>query len=67
MERDDYRFVASIVCIDTVIPAPVQSSHTYTWKDIRANHKFVEVYREIDDNSLAVDYSLIHTTESISK
>jgi inward rectifier potassium channel len=67
MERDDYRLTASIVCIDTVIPAPVQSSHAYDWKDIRVNHKFVEVYREIDDNSLTVDYSLIHTTESISK
>jgi inward rectifier potassium channel len=67
MERDDYRLVASIVCIDTVIPAPVQSSRTYTWKDIRVNQKFVEVYREIDDNSLTVDYSLIHTTESITK
>jgi inward rectifier potassium channel len=67
MERDAYRLVASIVCIDTVIPAPVQSSRAYTWKDIRVNHKFVEVYRKIDDNSLTVDYSLIHTTESISK
>jgi inward rectifier potassium channel len=67
MERDDSRFTASIVCIDTVIPAPVQSSHSYTWKDIRADHKFVEVYREIDLNALAVDYSLLHATESIAK
>jgi len=67
MERDDYRFVASIVCIDTVIPAPVQSSHAYTWKDIHLDHKFVEVYHEIDDNSLTVDYSLIHATEPIPK
>lgn len=47
MERDEYRFVASIVGIDTVILAPVQSSHAYTWKDIRVNHKFVEAYREM--------------------
>jgi inward rectifier potassium channel len=67
MERDDYRLGVSIVCIDTVIPAPVQSSHVYSWKDIRVNHKFVEVYREIDSNAMAVDYSLIHSTESISK
>jgi hypothetical protein len=53
--------------VDTVIPAPVQSSHVYTWNDIRLNHQFVEVYREIDGNSLTVDYSLIHTTKSISK
>jgi inward rectifier potassium channel len=67
MERDDSRLTASIVCIDTVIPAPVQSHHSYTWKDIRLNHKFVEVYKEIADNAMTVDYSLIHATEAISK
>ncbi len=67
MERDDSRLTASIVCIDTVIPAPVQSHHSYSWKDIRVNHKFVEVYKEIDHNALAVDYSLIHATEAVSK
>jgi inward rectifier potassium channel len=67
MEHDDHRYTASIVCIDTVIPAPVQSNHTYSWKDIRPNQKFVEVYREIDDNSLVADYSLIHTTEPLAK
>ena len=67
MERDDSRFVASIVCIDTVIPAPVQSSHAYTWKDIRLNHKFVEVYQEVAHNAMTVDYGLIHATAIISK
>ena len=66
MERDDSRFIASIVCIDTVIPAPVQSHYGYTWKDIRLNHKFVEVYHEIDDETLTVDYSRIDATEQIS-
>jgi len=65
MERDDVRFLASIVCIDTVIPAPVQSNHAYTWKDIRLNHKFVEVYKEVAQNAMTVDYSLIHTTATI--
>jgi inward rectifier potassium channel len=67
MERDDTRFLASIVCIDTVIPAPVQSHHAYTWKDIRLNHKFVEVYKEVGQNAMTVDYSLIHATATISK
>ena len=66
MERDDSRFTASIVCIDTVIPAPVQSHYAYTWKDIRVNHRFVEVYNEIDDNALTVDYGRIHGIEPIS-
>jgi hypothetical protein len=56
MERDDSRFSASIVCIDTVIPAPVQAHYAYTWKDIRVNHRFVEVYTQLDEHSLTVDY-----------
>ena len=67
MERDESRFSASIVCIDTVIPAPVQSHYGYTWRDIRQNHRFVEVYNEIDANALTVDYGRIHSTESIPR
>jgi hypothetical protein len=63
MEQDDSRFGASIVCVDTVIPAPVQSHWIYSWKDIRGNHRFVEVYSQIDDKDFTVDYSRIHETE----
>jgi inward rectifier potassium channel len=63
MERDAYRFAASIVCIDTVIPAPVQSHYTYSWKDVRVNHRFVEVYTDIGTDVLSVDYGRIHETE----
>jgi len=65
MERDDSRFSASIVCIDTVIPAPVQAHYAYTWKDVRVNHRFVEVYSQLDEHSLTVDYGRIHGTEPI--
>ncbi len=65
LERGDSRFSASVVCIDTVIPAPVQSHIGYTWKDIRVNHRFVEVYQSIGENALSVDYNRLHTTEPI--
>ena len=63
LERADTRFTASVVCIDTVIPAPVQSHATYTWRDIRENHQFVEVYQTLADDTFAVDYSRLHATE----
>ena len=66
MERDDSRFTASVVCIDTVIPAPVQSHHSYTWRDVRENHRFVEVYNQVEDATLTVDYGRIHSTEPIA-
>jgi inward rectifier potassium channel len=66
LERADSTFIASIVCIDTVIPAPVQSNHSYTWKDIRSNHKFVEVYTEAGEDTLLVDYSRVDATEPMN-
>ncbi len=65
LEREDTRFTASVVCIDTVIPAAVQSHHAYTWRNIKLNHRFAEVYQSIDENSVTVDYSLIHETEPV--
>jgi inward rectifier potassium channel len=67
LERSDARLAASIVCIDTVIPAPVQTHCAYTWKDLRLNHRFVEVYDSLSANTMTVDYSRLHTTEPISK
>jgi inward rectifier potassium channel len=55
LEQCDARVLASIVCIDTVIPAPVQSQRDYTWKDIRFGHRFVEIYTDLDDHRMAVD------------
>ncbi|PWU09616.1 MAG: ATP-sensitive inward rectifier potassium channel 10 [Verrucomicrobia bacterium] len=66
LERSDARLAASIVCIDTVIPAPVQTHRAYTWKDIRPNHRFAEVYDSLAADTLTVDYSQLHTTEPIS-
>src|SRR5262249_589510 len=65
LEKSDARFTASVVCIDTVIQAPVQSSHSYSWRNIRDAHRFVEFYQEIGDKDLVVDYALIHETEPI--
>jgi inward rectifier potassium channel len=63
LEQCDARVLASIVCIDTVIPAPVQSQRDYTWKDIRFGHRFVEIYTDLDDHRMAVDYGRLHETE----
>jgi inward rectifier potassium channel len=65
MERGDSRFIASIVCIDSVIPASLQTHAVYTWRDIRMNHRFVEVYSEIHQGAMTVDYSRIDSTEAV--
>jgi inward rectifier potassium channel len=63
MKKSDTRLMASIVCIDTVIPAPVQSATDYLYSDILWNRRFVEIYTETHEGRLTVDYGRIHDTE----
>jgi inward rectifier potassium channel len=56
--------MTSIVCVDTVIPAPVQSAADYTYDDILWNRRFVEIYTETAEGRLAVDYGRFHDTEA---
>jgi inward rectifier potassium channel len=65
LKNSDTRLMASIVCIDTVIPAPVQSATDYTYHDILWNRRFVEIYTETEDGRLTVDYGRIHDTEAL--
>jgi inward rectifier potassium channel len=64
-QKCDARFMASIVCIDTVIPASVQSQHHYTWRDLHIGKRFVEIYTDLDDHRIAVDYGLLHEVEPV--
>lgn len=59
----DMRFVASIVGVDTVIPAAMQSQQGYDADDIRFGERFVEIYAEDADGRLTVDYGRLHDTE----
>ena len=63
LEASATRFMTSIVCIDTIIQAPVQSQNGYLWSDVRFDHRFVEIYTDHPDGRLEVDYGRIHDTE----
>lgn len=66
LEASDARFVASIVCIETVIPASVQSQRDYIWSDVRFGERFVDIYEETADGRLSVDYGRLHETEPVA-
>ena len=63
LELSATRFMTSIVCIDTVIQASVQSQETYLWSDVCFGHRFVEIYTEHQDGRFEMDYGRIHETE----
>jgi inward rectifier potassium channel len=67
LEKGDVRILASIVCIDTVIPASVQSQQFYNWRDVHFGHRFVEIYNDIDDHTMSVDYGRLHDIEAVPK
>ena len=59
-------FVVSVVGVETVIPAAVQSQQDYTWRDVRFGERFVDVYTELEQGRLTVDYGRLHDTEPVS-
>jgi inward rectifier potassium channel len=60
-------FVASVVGIDPVIPAAVQTQQDYTWRDIRFGERFVEIYSEPSAGKLSVDFGRLHDTEPVTQ
>jgi inward rectifier potassium channel len=65
-QQQDVRIVASIVGVDTVIVAPVQSFQDYNYDQIEWNRRFVEIYDQNEEGDWTVDYARIDETESIA-
>jgi Inward rectifier potassium channel. len=67
LQAGDVRLIASVVCVETVIPAAVQAQQDYSWRDVRFDERFVEIYQEMGDGKLVVDYGRIHATEPVGR
>jgi inward rectifier potassium channel len=65
LARSRALFVASVVGIDPVIPAAVQTQNDYTWREVRFGERFVEIYSEPADGKLTVDFGRLHDTEPV--
>jgi len=65
LEEWNATFVASVVGVETVIPAAVQTQQDYTWRDVRFGERFVEIYTELGEGRLTVDYGRLHDTEPV--
>jgi inward rectifier potassium channel len=65
-QQQDVRIITSIVGIDTVIVAPVQSFGDYNYDQIEWNRHFVEIYDQNAEGDWTVDYGRIDETEDIA-
>jgi inward rectifier potassium channel len=64
--RLDVRIMASIVGVDTVIVAPVQSHSDYYYDQIKWDRRFVEIYNQSKEHEWTVDYGRIDETEDLA-
>ncbi len=65
LKKSDAFFLASVTSYEEVIAASVQSQQDYTYADIRWGERFVDIYEEVGDGKLQVDYGRIHDTEPV--
>lgn len=63
--REDAFFVASTLSLELVMAASVQSAQDYAAEDVRFGERFVDVYTELEDGRLTVDYGRLHETELV--
>ena len=64
LETERALFFVSVVGIDPVIAAEVQTQKDYSWRDLRFGHRFVEIYAQ-EEGRLTVDYGRLHDTEAL--
>jgi inward rectifier potassium channel len=64
LESSRILFIVSVVGIDPVIAAAVQTQKDYSWSDVRFGERFVEIYTEHGGGRLTVDYGRLHDTEA---
>jgi inward rectifier potassium channel len=64
LETSRALFFVSVVGVDPVIAAAVQTQQDYTWRDVRFGERFVEIYTESGRGQLTVDYGRLHDTET---
>ena len=66
LQLSDSRMLASVVCIDPVIQAAVQTQSEYLHEQIFWNRRFAEIYTEDSTGRYTVDYSRFHDTVDLN-
>jgi len=67
LEAERALFFVSVVGIDPVIAAEVQTQKDYSFRDVEFGRRFVEIYKESEGKRrrLTVDYRRLHDTEPV--
>jgi inward rectifier potassium channel len=63
LSKADFALVATVKGLDETVSQTIHSNHTYTFEDIRWNHRFVDLYCKNESGmKVLIDQTLIHDT-----
>ena len=65
LAASDAFFLAEVTSVETVMAATVQSERDYSSSELRWGERFVDIYEELADRRLQVDYGRIDETEPV--
>ena len=65
LKKCDAFFIAEVTSVETLMAAPVQSQQDYSYGDISWGVRFVDIYEELGEGKLQVDYGRIDETEPV--
>ncbi len=65
LEASSAFFLAEVTSVEKVMAATVQSERDYSVRDVRWGERFVDMYEELADGRMQVDYGRIHDTEPV--
>ena len=65
LAASDAFFLAEVTSVETVMAATVQSERDYSCSELRWGERFVDIYEELGNGRLQVDYGRIHETEPV--
>ena len=61
LSKADFALVATVKGLDETVSQTIHSNHTYTFENIRWNHRFVDLFRKNESGAKAIiDQTLIH-------
>jgi len=63
LSKSDFVLIATVKGLDETVSQTIHSNHTYTYEDIRWNHRFVDLFRKDElTGKTIIDQKLIHDT-----
>jgi inward rectifier potassium channel len=62
---DRVQIITSLTGLDETVAYTIQSRHIYDHQDLRWNHRFIDIIRDVENGDRLIDYSYFHDVEQM--